>query len=64
MDVVKAIASVPTDEKTERPTSPQVIKSIRVIPVTALNNPYMKVLNLSTVPVGIPPTPAQEVPAP
>lgn len=55
-DVIKALSAVPTDEKTDRPTSPQTIKSIRVIPVTPANNPYATVLNLSSVPVDTPST--------
>jgi peptidyl-prolyl cis-trans isomerase B (cyclophilin B) len=40
MDVAREIAKVPTDPQTDRPTTPQVIKSLRVMPVTSEHNPY------------------------
>ncbi len=56
MDVVKQIGEAPTNPETQRPTTPQTIKSVRVVSVTAKDNPYAKVLNLSTVPVASPTT--------
>jgi peptidyl-prolyl cis-trans isomerase B (cyclophilin B) len=54
MDAVKAIAKVPTDPQTQRPKQPQIIKSVKIIPVTADHNPYAKMLNLSSMPTTMP----------
>ena len=54
MDVVNEIAKTPTDEKTQRPTTPQIIKSVRIQPVTSEKNPYSAMLNLSDGPTTMP----------
>lgn len=42
MDVVKAIAAVPlADPRAGRPQKPQIIKSVKVVPVTPKDNPYL-----------------------
>ena len=41
MDVLRTIAAGPlADAKTHRPATPVIIRSARVVPVTAANNPY------------------------
>jgi peptidyl-prolyl cis-trans isomerase B (cyclophilin B) len=58
MDVVDAIAKLPVSGATnDIPTKPPAIKSIRVLPVTASNNPYAAMMNfpaLTTVPATMP----------
>jgi peptidyl-prolyl cis-trans isomerase B (cyclophilin B) len=57
MDVVQAIGKVPTDAKTQHPTEPVYIKSMRPISVTSQNNPYEKMLNLSPIATSAPAEP-------
>lgn len=66
MDAVKELAKAPTEPQTNRPLTPQVMKSVRILPVTAERNPYLKFLNLSTIPLAPsgPVTPAQPTTAP
>jgi hypothetical protein len=55
IEVVRAIAAVPlSDPETGRPQEPQVIKSVRVLPVTADRNPYQGILDLSPVSTTMP----------
>jgi peptidyl-prolyl cis-trans isomerase B (cyclophilin B) len=44
MDAVKKIASVKTDPTNNRPEHPPVITKVDVLPVTAQNNPYAKMM--------------------
>jgi len=54
MDAVKAIASVEiADSSTGAPRQPQVIKSIRVVPVKAGNNPYAEMLKMDIHPIDV-----------
>lgn len=46
METVQEIARATTDPQTERPTEPQVIRSIRVLSVTPQNNPYARMLGM------------------
>jgi cyclophilin family peptidyl-prolyl cis-trans isomerase len=55
LDIVRTLGKVKTDPKNDRPTEPQVIKSVKVFPVTAEKNPYISMLNLMTAP-SMPPT--------
>lgn len=42
METVKAVAATPiADPRNGRPQKPQVIKSVKVVPVTAKDNPYL-----------------------
>jgi len=45
MEAVKSIASTPADAK-DRPTSPQIIKSARVLEVTPEHNPYKELIKV------------------
>lgn len=54
MDVAREIAKTPTDPQNDRPTTPQVIKSIRILPVAAAKNPYAPMLHLSPSPTTMP----------
>jgi cyclophilin family peptidyl-prolyl cis-trans isomerase len=49
-ETIKALASVPLQPNTEKPLTPPIIRSIRILPVTAANNPYASTFNLSAVP--------------
>jgi peptidyl-prolyl cis-trans isomerase B (cyclophilin B) len=44
MSVVKQIAETPTEN--ERPTTPQVIKSVKILPVTSEANPYRRFMDV------------------
>jgi peptidyl-prolyl cis-trans isomerase B (cyclophilin B) len=42
MQCVRAIAALPTDEKSARPVNPPKIVRAEVVPVTSVDNPYAK----------------------
>ncbi|HVT89883.1 MAG TPA: peptidylprolyl isomerase [Tepidisphaeraceae bacterium] len=46
MEIVRRIGATPTDPATDRPREPQVMKSVKVMPVTADKNPYAAMLHL------------------
>jgi len=46
MDTVNAIAGVPTDPKTDRPKTPLLVKSVRLVSVTADNDPYTAMFSM------------------
>ena len=52
MNVVEQIAQAPAEN--ERPTTPQTIRTIRVVPVTPGKNPYEQVMNFNVAPGGAP----------
>lgn len=56
IEAVREIAKVPTDPQTDKPTTPQVIKSVKVLPVTSEKNPYTAIFSI-TSPTSRPGTP-------
>jgi peptidyl-prolyl cis-trans isomerase B (cyclophilin B) len=49
-EVAQEIAKTPiADPETGRPQTPQIIRAVRILPVTRDNNPYAQMLNLSPV---------------
>jgi hypothetical protein len=56
MDVVKKIAAAPlADPASGRPRTPLVMRKIRVVPVSAADNPYAQTLKLDAAAGGLPP---------
>lgn len=53
-DTIKNIATVPLQPNTDRPLTPPVVKSIRILPVTPEKNPYGAILNLVQSPTSLP----------
>lgn len=50
LEVMRELGKVPVDPKTDRPVEPQVIRSIRILPVTQQKNPYADLLVLTPLP--------------
>jgi cyclophilin family peptidyl-prolyl cis-trans isomerase len=48
MNVVESIGQAPTDQQTESPLEPVVIRQVQVLPVDAAHNPYPTLLSPST----------------
>lgn len=66
LDIAREIGNVQVDPKTDKPLTPQVVRNIRIMPVTPQANPYAQLLLLissTTAPVEIPMLEATPPPA-
>ena len=67
IDIVNALEKVPTDPQTDKPTTPQIIKSIRVMAVTPKKFIYDNIITLgdssAMAPAIEPPLMVRAVPA-